>query len=377
MKKFLKEKLYLIMLFSFCVAMSVSSTVFAEEDSCANILTAFCKNNQGDIGGIVYLVLNVLTVGVIVAGTVGILVCGYLILTARENQEQVAKAKKRLFEIVIGLAAWATGSALIALFIPNFNGTIEDPNIDIPIAEHSERETPSDGGDTGGDSGSNPGETYRIPSTYELSSYAGMQYYLTVPENATNNMPLVIFLHGSGEAGDYSAVGRTPQATNMRTLTASLKFISLVPVSPTSDSTTRNWEYGTNSANLMSIIDKVANEQKVDKNRIYIWGFSMGGRGTFNMINNYPGTFRAATVISNCPASGNTSAKISQTPVRMILGSAEVDYNYYHTCMSNTYNEVKKLGGEIYYEELPGVTHDTMSTSLDYSNVIGWLLKYK
>ena len=94
MKKFFKKKLYLIMLFSFCVAMSVSSTVFAEEDSCANILTAFCKNDQGDIGGIVYLVLNVLTVGVIVAGTVGILVCGYLILTARENQEQVAKAKK-------------------------------------------------------------------------------------------------------------------------------------------------------------------------------------------------------------------------------------------------------------------------------------------
>ena len=377
MKRLLQAIACLAVLLFFCAIIVTPPVAFAEEENCANILTAFCKNNQGDIGGIVYLVLGVLTVGIIVAGTIGIIVCGYLILTARGNQEQVTKAKKRLFEIVIGLAAWVTGSALIALFIPNFNGTIEDPNIDIPIAERSERETPSDGGDTGGDSGSNPGETYRIPSTYELSSYAGMQYYLTVPENATNNMPLVIFLHGSEESGNQTAVGNLPQATNMRSLTATKKFISLVPVSPTSDSTARNWEYGSNSANLMSIIDKVANEQKVDRSRIYIWGFSMGGRGTFNMINNYPDTFRAATVISNCPAAGNTAANISKTPVRMILGSAEEYYQYYHDCMTNIFNEVNRLGGEIYYEEKPGVTHSSMSTALDYGDIIDWLLKYK
>ena len=376
MKKKVRYFVYSFIALVFVVLAFIPQAAFAVEDeeNCANILKAFCKNNEGDIGGIVYLVLNILTVGIIVAGTIGIIVCGFLILTARENQEQVAKAKKRLFEILLGLGVWTIGSGLVALFIPNFNGTLESPDIDIPVAEHTEHETPS-GGDT--PSGETPVETYSIPSTYELSSYSGIQYYLTVPENATTNMPLIIFLHGSGEAGSHTAAGGTLQAINMRNYAATKKFISLVPVSPSSDSTARNWEYGQNTANVKAVIDKVANDYKVDKNRIYIWGFSMGGRGTFNMIDKYPSYFRAATVVSNCPAAGNSAANISKTPVRMILGSSESDYDYYHNCMSNIFNEVKGLGGEIYYEELPGVTHESMSASLDYNSVFDWLLKYK
>ena len=65
------------------------------------------------------LVLNILTAGVIVAATIGIIICGYTVLTAREDVSRVEKAKRRLWEIVIGLVAWVLGAALIHFILPH------------------------------------------------------------------------------------------------------------------------------------------------------------------------------------------------------------------------------------------------------------------
>lgn len=65
------------------------------------------------------LIINILTAGVIVAATIGIIICGYTVLTARDDASKVEKAKRRLFEIVIGLVAWVLGAALIHFILPH------------------------------------------------------------------------------------------------------------------------------------------------------------------------------------------------------------------------------------------------------------------
>ena len=63
-------------------------------------------------------VADILTGAVVVAGTVGLVICGVLWMTARENEAQVATAKRRMLDIVIGMVAWILVYALANLFIP-------------------------------------------------------------------------------------------------------------------------------------------------------------------------------------------------------------------------------------------------------------------
>lgn len=71
-----------------------------------------------DIEGILKLVLNIFIYGIGVAGVIGVVIAGILYLTARDNEAQVATAKRRLFEIAIGLVVWAAMWSLLNFLIP-------------------------------------------------------------------------------------------------------------------------------------------------------------------------------------------------------------------------------------------------------------------
>ena len=54
-----------------------------------------------------------MTIGIGVLGVVGILIVGTQYLTAGDSEEKARKAKRRLFEIVIGLIAYAIFYAIL------------------------------------------------------------------------------------------------------------------------------------------------------------------------------------------------------------------------------------------------------------------------
>ncbi len=76
------------------------------DSDCAEILSMFCPEDGDNGDAIVELfkfVVNLMAAGVVVAGTIGIIVCSIMWMTARENENQVRKAKTRLVEVVIGM----------------------------------------------------------------------------------------------------------------------------------------------------------------------------------------------------------------------------------------------------------------------------------
>lgn len=74
----------------------------------ANILTDCGDPNRNDgIECVLKLVVEILGIGVGILGVIGISVSGIQYLTAGGNEEKTRKAKRRIFEIVIGLAAYA------------------------------------------------------------------------------------------------------------------------------------------------------------------------------------------------------------------------------------------------------------------------------
>ncbi|MBQ3293707.1 hypothetical protein IJG96_01055 [Candidatus Saccharibacteria bacterium] len=85
-----------------------------------------CAEDDGAGWSIICLLqqaVSILSVVVGVVGAIGITVVGIQYLTAGGNEEQTRKAKRRLFEIVIGLAVYALISALLTFLLPNFSGS--------------------------------------------------------------------------------------------------------------------------------------------------------------------------------------------------------------------------------------------------------------
>lgn len=84
---------------------------------------AILKNVDGCADGtaifeILGIILNVLTYGVGAAAVIGVIITAYQYITAGDNSAQVAKAKNRLLQIVIGLVIWVVFWGILNFLLP-------------------------------------------------------------------------------------------------------------------------------------------------------------------------------------------------------------------------------------------------------------------
>ena len=91
--------------------------------SCGGVDTSIisCSDNEtkgGGIFAILNIILTVLSYGVGIAGTLGIVISGIQYLTARDNEQQMAKAKNRIINTIIGIAAYAVLWGFLQWLIP-------------------------------------------------------------------------------------------------------------------------------------------------------------------------------------------------------------------------------------------------------------------
>lgn len=116
-----------------CTAVFRSANVYAA--SCNGVETSLieCEDDGKAGSGIFQLlkkVLDIMTALIGVVATIGIAVAGVQYLTAKDNENQVAKAKRRIFELVLGLAVYVLIYAFLGWLLPN---VFDEPNLpDIP-----------------------------------------------------------------------------------------------------------------------------------------------------------------------------------------------------------------------------------------------------
>lgn len=79
-----------------------------------------CDNSgKGEsVLNILNTIVDIMTVGVGVLGIIGITIVGIQYLTAGGSEEKTRKAKRRMFEIVIGLVAYVLVYALLKWLMP-------------------------------------------------------------------------------------------------------------------------------------------------------------------------------------------------------------------------------------------------------------------
>ena len=104
-------------------AMAASqSTIFGDTVDAA--ILKGCAGKEGGKGEsitcILELVVDIMTIGVGILGVIGISITGIQYLTAGGREEKTRKAKRRMFEIVIGLVAYVLIYAALKWLLPSF-----------------------------------------------------------------------------------------------------------------------------------------------------------------------------------------------------------------------------------------------------------------
>lgn len=143
---------------------------------------------------------------------------------------------------------------------------------------------------------------------FSADSYKGINYQYYKPSNANDGSKhsLIVWFHGNGEGGYSEAQNNNSQLRGNRGAVAfatdeAQKIFGgayvLAPQAP--DTWYNNYSKGYIEKST-EMINKFAEANNVDKDRIYVYGCSAGGYMTLRMAIENPNLF--AAVIANCPA---------------------------------------------------------------------------
>ena len=121
-------------LFFICtiVALSFSSPVFAS--TCGGVETSVIDCEEGNgIRNVLLLTIEFLSIGVGILAVIGILISGIQYLTAGQDVAQTTKAKRRISEIIIGIAFWAIAFSFCEWLLPGgiLNSSDLEPKISV------------------------------------------------------------------------------------------------------------------------------------------------------------------------------------------------------------------------------------------------------
>lgn len=145
-------------------------------------------------------------------------------------------------------------------------------------------------------------------------------YNVIVPKNLGENRPLLIFCHGyNQDAGWMQNSEFKNDKVSMEAVCDTAKFVCVFP-----NGIDRAWDTGGNrDINFIkAIIEKMVTQHKIDRNRIYLGGFSMGGMLTYNAINKMADII-AAFVSCSGPSVVTPSAATRPVPILHIQGTAD------------------------------------------------------
>ena len=205
--------------------------------------------------------------------------------------------------------------------------------------------------------------TYRDPATNR-----DMDYHMYIPQNATENMPLIVYLHGLGAVGPSKLNEDNPLIQQAMDIYGDeYPFLILAP----SSMLNKSWLSKELPARVKSLIDYIADLYHVDRNKIIITGHSMGAAGVMRQIELY-GDFYSAAIPVSLPTTKNLDIeKYLDVPIWGFIGGKEAPINYYMQVM---FEEMNEIGCYAIFTELEGVEHGKSALYAYMWDVFEWAI---
>lgn len=199
------------------------------------------------------------------------------------------------------------------------------------------------------------------------------KYVLFVPHsyNSERPTPLILFLHGSGETGTDgkrpAEVGLGP-AIHSREKT--FPFLVIFP-----QARRFSWQADSKSARrALEMVEEVRHEYKVDEQRTYLTGLSMGGYGVWSLAVADPA--RWAAIVPVC--GGGTPkqmAKIKELPCWCFHGAQDKAVPVIRS--RELIDALKEAGAAPRYTEYQDVGHNCWDKAYNTDELYDWLLQQR
>lgn len=196
-----------------------------------------------------------------------------------------------------------------------------------------------------------------------------LNYLLYLPEDygkdKNKQWPMIMFLHGVGERGSDPNKLKVTGPPMMIAQGKKFPFIMVSPQCP-DDSW---WDKETDA--LTALLDEIESKYKVDKNRVYLTGLSMGGFGTWSLAIAQPKRFAAIAPI--CGGGETRRAPLlKDVPIWAFHGDKDSVVPVSRTI--EMIDAIKAAGGSPKVTIYPGVNHDSWTQTYNNDDFWKWLL---
>lgn len=204
----------------------------------------------------------------------------------------------------------------------------------------------------------------------QWSTLVSLDYLLYLPPGyaeSDEEWPLLLFLHGAGESGldleRVKAHGPPKEIEKGRDL-------PFIVVSPQCRRVEDWWPV----VPLKALLDAVEHDYRVDRERIYVTGLSMGGYGTWALACDQPERFAAIAPVCGGGVP-RLAPRLKRTPVWAFHGAKDTVVP-----LSETQRMVDALaaaGGDVRSTVYPDAGHDAWSVPFAGSELYAWLLSHR
>jgi predicted peptidase len=196
------------------------------------------------------------------------------------------------------------------------------------------------------------------------------EYLLQFPENYDGNeyLPLLVFLHGSGERGDNIDLVKVHGPWRFLDANPGYRFIVLAPQCDTGDI----WD----PYKLGLLIEEIVSSHPVDTARIYLTGLSMGGFGTWDLAMLYPDRFAAlAPVCGTSNLHRLEAQKVKHIPVWVFHGALDDVVPY--QLSTRVVKELEGMAADVRFTGYPMAGHDSWTETYLNPELYDWFLLHK
>jgi predicted peptidase len=210
-----------------------------------------------------------------------------------------------------------------------------------------------------------PQKTCNLERTIKIT----MTYLLYLPKDYEQkpSWPLMLYLHGGGERGKGPDAVKRTGPPQMIEAGHPFPFIVVSPLCPKE----RWWE----PLELTALLDDIVRQYKVDQDRIYVMGHSMGGFGTWLLAAYTPNRFAAVVPICGFGSDPLLVRLFPNTPVWVFHGAKDQLVPLERS--KQMVEALKKCGGSVKFTVYPEAGHDAWTQTYANPEVYEWLLQQK
>ncbi len=141
------------------------------------------------------------------------------------------------------------------------------------------------------------------------------------PSNLPKNSPLLISMHGSNQSSGYQR-----SQADYESVADTAKFVVVYPDGEgDSNGTNRGWDLGSDKDInfILDIINEMYKRYGIDKNRVYLSGFSMGGMMTYYAMTKIADKIAAFAPVSGYNIGGPNANSSRPVPILHVHGTGD------------------------------------------------------